>query len=129
MATRLVLPFHPDRLDARHPRLIEDLHDMAVTAHPRAIATAIEMLRDLHLLGNRSRFARKLQGLPLWELKPLSRGGEQGGVRVYFTFIESQPTAMLFNAEVKSGDSPNAAKLREALEILTAFRDGVEVGV
>jgi len=36
---------------------------------------------------------------------------------------------MLFNAEVKSGDSPNAAKLREALEILTAFRDGVEVGV
>jgi hypothetical protein len=129
MATRFVLPFHPDRLDARHPRLIEDLREMADAGGPGALAMAIDMLRDLHRPGHRSRFARKLQGLPLWELKPLSRGGKKGGVRVYFTFIETTATAMLFNAEVKSGDSPNEAKFREALEILTAFRDGVEVGV
>jgi hypothetical protein len=129
MGIRFVLPFHPARLDARHPRLIEDLREMVETGGPGALAMAIEMLRALHRLGNRSRFARKLQGVPLWELKPLSRGGRKGGVRVYFTFIETPASAMLFNAEVKSGASPNAAKLREALEILTAFRQGAEVGL
>ncbi len=48
---------------------------------------------------------------------------------MYFTFIETPASAMPFNAEVKSGVSPNAAKLREALEILTAFRQGAEVGL
>lgn len=128
MAIRFVLPFHPDRLDARHPRLIEDLREMVERGGPVALAMAITMLRDLHRSGHRSRFARKLQGLPLWELKPLSRGGQKGGVRVYFTFIETPASAMLFNTEVKSGDAPDTAKLREAVEILTAFRDGVEVG-
>ena len=128
MAIRFVLPFHPDRLEARHPRLIEDLREMVETGGPGALAMAIDMLRDLHRHGHRSRFARKLQGVPLWELKPLSRVGTKGGVRVCFTFIETTASAMVFNAEVKSGDSPRAAKLREALDILTAFRDGVEVG-
>lgn len=128
MATRFVLPFHPDRLDARHPRLIEDLREMIETGGPDALAMAIDMLRDLHRSGHLSRFARKLHGPPLWELKPLTRGGKKGGVRVYFTFIDPPTRAMLFNAGVKSGDAPDTAKLREALEILTAFRDGVKVG-
>jgi hypothetical protein len=129
MATRLALPFHPGRLEARHPRPIEDLRQTVETGGPGALAAAIEMLRDLHRLGNRSRFARKLQGVPLWELKPRSRGGRKGGVRVVCTSIETPVSAMLFDAEVKSGVSPNAAKLREALENLTAFRQGAEVGL
>ena len=83
----------------------------------------IEMLADLHEHGRDSRYAQKLEGLPLWELKTRSRGGPKGGARVYFAFT-SYGDALIINAEVKDSDTPSATKIREALAIVVAYRQG-----
>jgi hypothetical protein len=84
------------------------------------------MLSDLHENGRKSRFIKALKGYPLLELKTASRGGQKGGARVYF-FVNEDGEAVLLNCEVKTGDSPSAAKLTEALEIILAYRKGLQI--
>lgn len=118
--TLFLLPYALNCPLARNPRIIEDL--LAVQ-DPAALSAMIDMLEDLHLHGKESRFARKLEGLPLWELKTNSRDGAKGGARVYFT-ITPHGEALVINAEVKTGETPSEAKITEALTITLAHRNG-----
>jgi hypothetical protein len=118
--TPLLLPYGLHRPEATHPRIIEDLLDVV---DGRARKAMIEMLTDLYQRGRDSRYAEKLEGLPLWELKTRSRGGPKGGARVYFAFTRSDE-ALVINAEVKDGDTPSAAKITEAVAITLAYTKG-----
>jgi hypothetical protein len=63
---------HPDSLDSKHPRLIEDLLELSVSGQQEAVSTLILMLEDFYQHGFDSRFVKKLKGLPIWELKSRS---------------------------------------------------------
>jgi hypothetical protein len=122
----LLLSRHPARLAARHPRLIEDLLELAAEGQQEAVNAMIEMLADFHQHGLDSRFPKKLKGYPVWELKTRTRGGMKGGARIYF-FFAGKSTAIMVNAESKEGDAPDARKLSEAIEIFGAYRQGIPV--
>lgn len=57
------------RRNAEHSSLIEDLLELITLDRQDAVNAAIAMLEDLIEYGLNSRYAKKLQGLPLWELK------------------------------------------------------------
>lgn len=122
MQVELKLPKHPNRLDAKNPRLIEDLLEIAST-NQAAVDAIIKMCEDLHQNGHQCIYAEKLKNLPLWELKTHARGQAKGGARVYFYFLNGN--AVLCNAEDKSGNKPNKRKLDEVAEIMTADLDGI----
>lgn len=127
---RLLEPRHPNHLNALHSRIIEDLLDFAYAGQQDAVDAIILMLEDLAQHGLGCRFAKTLKGTPIWELKTRSRGGQKGGSRVYWFPLEiqfenkvaSETFAVVINAEVKSGNTPNSAKLVEALEIYFALK-------
>ncbi len=126
----LLLARHPNHLDSIHPRIIEDLLTMIETDQQNAVNAIIEMLTDLHQHGLETRYAKKLQGIRIWELKTRSRGGIKGGARVYFypkTSITGETRAVIINAEVKEGDQASNQKLLEAAEILIADEKGITV--
>ena len=102
--------------------------EIAEAYEPTVVAAMIEMLEDLHENARDSRFVRKLQGLPLYELKTRARGGGKGGARIYFSFT-TEGDALVINAEVKEGVAPSATKIEEALTILLAYRAGADVGL
>ena len=118
---------HPNRLNAVHPRIIEDLIDLCDTSQ-RAVDAIVLMIEDLLQFGTDSRYAIPLQGTPVWELKTRSRGGQKGGARVYWFPITinikntAEAFAVLVNAEAKTGITLNTNKLEEALEIYLAFK-------
>jgi hypothetical protein len=126
VSLRFRLARHPEHLEAKHPRLIEDLLELALTGKQDAVDTIITMLEDFHHQGFQSRFVKKLKGLPIWELKSRSRGGQKGGARVYF-FVTGQNEVALVNAESKTTNEPSASKLEEVAEILLAYRQGATV--
>lgn len=122
-----LLARRPDRIEATHPRIIEDLLELIENDRQDAVNAMITMLEDFHTRDLESRFVKKLKGLPIWELKTRSRGGPKGGARVYF-FLTLNPRteateAVIVNAEAKNGDAPSNAKLEEVLEIALAFRE------
>jgi hypothetical protein len=78
---RIRYAFHPDNLSAKNPRLVEDLQDFSL----EAIVATIKMIADFYEFGLESRCVKKLQGLPVWELKTQSRGGVK--VAREFTFL------------------------------------------
>ncbi len=127
---RLLEPRHPNRLDASHPRIIEDLLEIAHIGHHDALDAIILMLEDLTQQGLESRYAKTLKGTPIWELKTRSRGGLKGGSRVYWFPLEvslehnetNETFGVIVNAEVKAGNTPNPLKLTEALEVYLAFK-------
>jgi len=101
------------RPKAQHPAIIEDLLALAEAGQQGAVDAAVLMLTDLYRQGHGSSYARKLQGLPIWELKTHTRGGAKGGTRVYFYF-HPDGSAYIVNAESKEGTAPGPA-LREAV--------------
>lgn len=109
------------RPNAQRPAVLDDLLDMAEGSQQEAVDAAIEMLADLHQHGADSRFAKKLQGLPIWELKTHSRGGAKGGLRVYFYFRQNGNVHVL-NAEVKAGNQPNMTLIAEAVAVFRHIR-------
>jgi hypothetical protein len=121
-----LLARRPDRLDATHPRIIEDLLELIENNRQDAVDAIITMLEDFHARDMESRFVKKLKGLPVWELKTRARGGPKGGARVDFFLTLNPETeaaeAVIVNAETKDGDTPSDAKLQEVLEIALAFR-------
>ena len=100
--------------------ILDDLLALAEAGQQEAVNTAIIMLRDLFQQGHRSSYARKLQGLPIWELKSHARGGARGGTRIDFYF-RTDGDQVIVNTEIKTGDAPSAALLREATA--AAFAD------
>jgi len=117
---------HPDRLDAKHPILIGEMLDLRRSGKRDAVATIIRMVRDLKRHGRESRFLVSMTGYPIYELKPRSRGGEQGGTRVYL-FLTEHDEAGLVTCEVKDGDRPNPHKLRVTVQAALAHRRGIPV--
>lgn len=121
MKLRIRYTFHPDNFNAKNPRLIEDLQNLSL----EAIVAVIKMFSDFYEFGLESRYVKKLQGLPVWELKTQSRGGVKGGTRVYF-FV-SDDDAVFVNCEVKDDDTPSINKLREVAQIALAHAKGIKV--
>jgi hypothetical protein len=78
---RIRYAFHPENLDAKNPRFIEDFQELP----QEAIRAVVVMVADFHTYGLESRYVRKMQGLPFWELKTQARGG----VKVGHGFISS----------------------------------------
>jgi Phage derived protein Gp49-like (DUF891) len=123
---RLHLAYNPNRLQATHPRLIEDLLEFVEQQEQLAVNSMILMIEDLYQQGLDSRFVKKLKHLPIFELKTRSRGGGKGGARVYF-FTNTKNEAILCNAEIKEGNSPNQQKLEEAAEMFLAYEAGIDI--
>jgi hypothetical protein len=122
---RLYLPRHPDHLDAKNPRIIEDLQTLISEGKQEAVNTLVLMLKDLHEQGEKSRFVRSLKGLPVFELKSASRGGEKGGARVYFFYADGG--AVVCNCEVKDEAEADLKLLEEVLEIKFALIRGIKL--
>lgn len=114
---------HPNRPHAKHTRIIEDLLEIAYNGQIDALNAIINMLSDFHQHGRDSRFAVKMTGIPIWELKTAARGGPKGGARVYFFFLETEE-AILVNAEVKPENSPDPSKIKEVLQIYKSIEAG-----
>ncbi|MGI9181067.1 MAG: hypothetical protein ACR2H9_11265 [Longimicrobiaceae bacterium] len=117
---------HPNALNARHPILIEEMLNLKKAGKRRAVSTIIEMVRDLQEHGRKSRYLVAMQGFPIYELKPRSRGGEKGGTRVYL-FLTEHDEAGLVTCEVKDGDSPDPVKLKTTVQVAVAHKQGIPV--
>jgi hypothetical protein len=123
---RLRLARHPNRLTATHPIIIDEFLELEDAGKQEAVATMISMLQDLHRRGRDCRYLHRLTGSPLWELKPVSRGGEKGGARVYL-FLTLTGEAGVINCEVKSGIAANPARLASGLDVVVAYKNGIPV--
>jgi hypothetical protein len=123
--TVLRLAYHPNRLDAKNPRIIENWLELVKTGQQLAVNAMVEMMADVHQNGHTSRFIKSLKGLPLLELKTTSRGGEKGGARIYFFFAEGE--AFICNCEVKGDDMPGSILLKEALAMRFAYESGTKI--
>lgn len=122
----LVFSRHPQRLGARHTRIIETLLAMNAAGYVPAVSECIRMCRDLLEQGHESRYAKPLRHLPgAWELKPTTRGGLRGGARVYFFWLgDGRP--LLTGAEYKQpGAEADDALLDELVDIAEAVKKGV----
>ena len=124
---RLLLGREPHRLEAVHPVIIEELLSLAADRKSVAVTTIIEMLASLHAEGRSSPYLVKLSHSPLWELKPMSRGGERGGCRVYL-FLLPTGEAGIVNGEVKKPDAKaSQSKLAVGLRMMKAYNEGTPV--
>lgn len=117
---------HPNRLNAPHPIIIENLLEMVHNNQQPSINSLIIMLQDLYSNGRNSRYLEKFKTLPFYELKTRSRGGQKGGARVYL-FLTNNDEAIIVNAEIKTGNAPNPQKLEEVAIVLRAYRLGIAV--
>lgn len=120
-----LLQLYPLNGTVARTQIVEDLLDLTRSGKHDAVTVIIEMLDDLHGRGRSSRHLHKLKGLPLFELKPMSRGGHGGGARVYLAFTEFHE-ALILTAEAKAQDvsSPDPAKLTQAIRMLRAYEQG-----
>jgi hypothetical protein len=117
---------HPNRLNAPHPRIIEDLLEMVQSNQQESVNSIILMLPDFYTNGRDSRYLEKFKSYPFHELKTRSRGGQKGGARVYL-FLTSNDEAVIVNAEIKTGKQPDPQKLEEVAIVLRAYRQGIQV--
>jgi hypothetical protein len=115
---RIRYAFHPDKLESKQPRIMEDFFDLPKDGQ----VAIVTMVADFHQRGLESRYVKKLKGLPIWELKTRSRGGIKGGTRLYF-FIKDD-NAIFVNCEVKDDDEASDEKLEEVADFLDAYRKG-----
>lgn len=124
---RLLLGREPHRLEVPHPVIIEELLSLAADRKSVAVTTIIEMLASLYAEGRSSPYLVKLSHSPLWELKPMSRGGERGGCRVYL-FLLPTGEAGIVNCEVKKPDARSSqSKLSVGLRMMKAYNEGTPV--
>lgn len=123
---RLLLARDPSALERERALIIEDMVELNRHGKNEAVTMMIKMLSDLYEHGRASRYLVPLKVSALQELKPTSRGGIKGGSRVYL-FITEHDEAGIVNCEVKSGNAPDPQKLKQALRVITAHRQGVPV--
>jgi hypothetical protein len=117
----IAYPYDPDDLEARYPPFMKDVLDLKLKGNHQAVEEIIKMVRALKELGLDCGFVKKLKGSPLLELRTHSRGGNKGGVRVYF-FQAPNNTFMLCRAEWKQGSKANQTLLEDSAYILLAFK-------
>jgi hypothetical protein len=123
MAVRLVYAFDPDALQDPQPPFVEDLIELMTQGHQLALTEIIKMVADLKANGRSSRYLKKLEGYPLWELKSRSRGGEKGGARVYL-FIGPDSSFYLCHAEWKTDHEADERLLEDTAYMALAFKEG-----
>jgi hypothetical protein len=123
---KIVYPFDPDYLGAAQPPFVEDLTNLLGQGHQTALDEIVKMVADLKQQGRESRYLKKLEGYPLWELKSRSRGGEKGGARVYM-FIGPDDTFFLCRAEYKAESAADETLLEDTAYIALAFQKGKSV--
>lgn len=126
MSSRIAYPYDPDDLEARNPPFVQDLIDLKRKGYDQAITEMSKMVAALKELGLECGFLKKMQGLPIFELKSHSRGGQKGGTRAYL-FRAPEDTFMICRAEWKQGNQPDEERLEDTAYILEAFREGREV--
>lgn len=126
MAVKIVYPFDPDDLEADQPPFVEDLVELLSQGHRAALDAIVKMVTDLKANGRESRYLKKLEGYPLWELKTRSRGGEKGGARVYL-FIGPSSTFYLCHAEFKPESEAEQTLIEDTAYIALAFKEGKSV--
>jgi hypothetical protein len=117
---------HPEKLDAKHPILIEEMVAMAKSGRKRPISAIIKMVKDLKENGRASRYLVRMGSYPIYELKTRARGGQTGGTRVYL-FLTDEGEAGLVTSEVKDDDAPDQEKLKLTVRVALAHRNGVPV--
>ena len=123
----LRLARRPTNLEAAHSLVIDDMLELISQGHTEALSEIIEMLSSLHKDGRGSAYVRTLKGNPFCELKSTARGGQKGGARVYFWFLDNGDAAVV-NCEYKEPDAPTStAKIRTCLAVYNAYGDGVDV--
>lgn len=124
---RIAYPYDPDHLDAPYPPLVQDLIDLKLHGYHESVREVIKMVAALKKQGNRSGFLKKLQGSPLLELKPSSRGGQKGGVRVYLfqgMTEDDEELFLLCRTEWKQGNEASEVLLADTAYILLAYKNG-----
>jgi hypothetical protein len=126
MPVKIVYPFDPDDLAAEHPPFVEDLIELLAQGHQETLDTIIKMAADLKQHGRNSRYLKKLESYPLWELKSRSRGGEKGGARVYL-FIGPDDAFFLCHAEYKAENEAAQQLLEDTAYIALSFQKGLPV--
>lgn len=120
-----LLQLYPLSGSTTRAQIIEDQLELVNHGKQEAVNEMVNMLEDLHLNGRASRYLQSLKGVPLYELKPTSRGGHKGGARVYLSFNQ-HGEAVILNAEAKPQGTtiPDRAKITQALNMLKAYRSG-----
>jgi hypothetical protein len=126
VAVKIVYPFDPDDLEANQPPFVEELVSLLSQGHQAALDEIVKMVANLKQQGRESRYLKKLEGYPLWELKSRSRGGDKGGARVYL-FIGPDTTFFLCHAEYKSESEAAKLLLEDTAYIATAFQQGKRI--
>lgn len=121
MSFFIAYPYDPDDLDARYPPFMQDVVNLKLKGNHQAVEEIIKMVKALKELGLNCGFVKKLKGSPLLELRSHSRGGNKGGVRVYF-FQAPHNTFMLCRAEWKQSVKANPILLEDSAYILLAFK-------
>ena len=119
---RIVYPFDPDNLDAKHSPFVEDLIQMRRDDQHEALLEIGKMIAALKSLGLQCGFTKKLHGTPLYELKTHSRGGQKGGARAYL-FRAPNDIFMVCHAECKAGNDANPHLLEDTAYILESFEE------
>lgn len=94
--------------------VVKDMQKMQSREQHDAVTAIVKMVEDLKVHGPESRYIKALTNLPIFELKPRSRGGIKGGVRVYFYWHKGD--VVLCRAEVKKGNKANLELIRKTLE-------------
>jgi hypothetical protein len=123
---RILYPFDPDRLEAKHPLLVEDLIEMRRERQHDALLEIGKMVAALKKLGLDCGFTKKLHGSPIYELKTHSRGGQKGGARAYF-FRAPKDVFMICHAECKPNKDANEDLLADTAYILEVFENDVPI--
>lgn len=124
---RIAYPYDPDNLDAPYPPLVQDLIELKLRGYHESVREAIKMVVALKNDGSKCSFLKKLKGSPLLELKPHSRGGQKGGVRIYLfqgPFIHNEESFLLCRAEWKQNNEASESILEDTAYILMAFKNG-----
>ena len=124
---QIAYPYDPDQLDAPYPPFVQDLIDLRARGYHQAVREVIKMVAVLKEQGFACAFLKKLKGSPLLELKPHSRGGQKGGVRVYLfqgPTAQNEESFMLCHAEWKQDNQVSEALLEDTAYILLAFKNG-----
>ncbi len=113
---QLFSPWHPDRLDHKHPVIIEDLLELIDKSKIICLRKMIDMLADLRDSGLKSRYSKHLFDA-VYELKDRT---SEGGARVYFIH-GNQQRFFIVHAECKKETEASEWMLAHCLEILEAL--------
>jgi hypothetical protein len=110
---------HPQRLEAKHSLIIEDLLAMAYAGKQACVDAVVKMIADLYQQGEACRYIKALGG-SVYELKTRTPAG---GARVYF-FRGNKAEFILCRAECKRETAASVRLLETVIDVLEAHVAG-----